>query len=75
MLGDGGGAMRLAIAGMRSHALAAPQDLHRRGGGADLQQLPGEQVRNTVVMVLELHVVVDVDARRGPLTKLVALGG
>ena len=58
---------------MRSHALAAVEDLHRRQRRPDLHHLPGQDVGHTVVVEVDLDVIVDVDARRRPLLDLEAV--
>jgi|SRR6516225_7910498 len=70
-----GGLIVLRAARVRSHALAAVKDLQGRQGRPDLDHLSGEHVSHAVVVALELDVIVDVDPRRGPLVKLVTLGG
>ena len=72
MLVDGRGFIGLAAAGMRSHALAAVEDLHRGQRRADLHHLPGQHVGHAVVVEVDLDVIVDVDARRRPLLELKA---
>ena len=75
MLVFGRGVIGLAAPGMRSHSLAAVEDLQRGQCGPDLHFLPGQHVGHAVVVEIELHVIVDVDARLGPLLELVALAG
>src|SRR5208337_3777805 len=72
MLGDGGGFIGLMAAGMRSHALAAVEDLYRRQRRPDLYHLPGQYVGHAVVVAVDLDVIVDVDAGRRPLLELKA---
>src|SRR5579863_7151321 len=75
MLVNGGGFIGLVAAPVRSHTLTPMEDLHRGHRGPDLHPLPGQRVGDAVVVALELHVVVDVDARRRPLMEFVALTG
>lgn len=60
MFVDGGGLVGDVTADMRSYPLAAMEDLHGRSGGADLDRLSGQGIRNTVVMVLQFYVVIDI---------------
>jgi len=71
MLWDGRRLIVLAATRMGGHTLALAADLHGGHRRPDLRQLSSQRVRHTVVLVLELDVIVDVDARRGPLVKLV----
>ena len=57
------------------HAHAAVKDLHRGGGGPHLHLLLGELIGHAVPVVVELDVVVDVDAGRFPVAILVTLAG
>ena len=60
---------------MGGDALAAMDDLHRRGGGAPVDALVHERVRDRVVVAGELDVIVDVDAGELPLGVDEGLGG
>jgi hypothetical protein len=59
---------------MRSDALAAMRDLHRRRCGAKLDALTDQRMGNAVITVVEDDVVVDVDARPRQLRRLEAAG-
>src|SRR5437867_9724684 len=52
-------------AAMRGDATAVAEDLDHRRGGADVDALADERVRDAVVVMVELDVVVDVDADGG----------
>ena len=58
---------------MRGHSLAAVEDLHRAVGQANFDSLADELVGNRVIVALDLNVVVDVDASRLPVGKLIRL--
>src|SRR5882724_6776706 len=60
---------------MAGHAHTAMEDLYDRGRGAHLYLLLGELIRHAVPVVIELHVVIDVDAMGLPIAILVALSG
>jgi hypothetical protein len=66
---------RLMAARVGSDALPAVEDLEGGGGGTDFHLLPGEGVRHAVEVAIQLDVVVDVDARLGPVMELEALRG
>src|ERR1700686_829137 len=73
VLVDGGGQVGDVTADMRSDPLAAIEDLHGRSGGADLDPLSGQGVRNTVVVVFQFYVVIDIGGGCLPGSKLVTL--
>src|ERR1039458_5687159 len=54
---------------------AAMEDLDRRGGGAHFHLLLCELIGHAVPVVVELHVIVDVDAVGFPVAILVTCGG
>src|ERR1700736_5510719 len=56
-------------------ALAFVDDFHDVMGGAAPERLADQRIRGTVVMVVEAHVVVDIDADLLPLGVLVRSGG
>ena len=60
-------------AGMRRHAPSIVEDLHRGGGKADLDLLVDQRVRNRVVVLVDFHVVVDVDFGVLPVSMAEAL--
>src|SRR5271170_3425698 len=75
MFGNGGGVIRHMTARMAGHAHTAMEDLYRRGGGANLHFLLRELIRHAVPVMIESHVVIDVDAVGLPIAVLVAFGG
>src|SRR5580700_5430091 len=56
------------------HAQAAMEDLNGRGGGPHLHLLLCELIGNAVPVVVELYVIVDIDAVGFPVTILVTFG-
>jgi hypothetical protein len=62
VLSNGGGAIGQMAACMAGHAHTAMEDLDSRGRGAHLYLLLGELIRHAVPVVIEGHVVIDVDA-------------
>src|SRR5258708_22193689 len=75
VLGNGGGAIGHMASCMAGHAHTAMEYLDNRSGGAHLYLLLGELIRHAVPVVIESHVVIDVDAMRFPIAVLVALCG
>src|SRR5260370_5660608 len=75
VLGNGGGAIGHRAACMTGHAHTAMEDLYSRGSGAHLYRLLGELIRHAVPVMIEVHVVIDVDAMGLPIAVLVALSG
>ena len=75
VLGERRMAAAFGASGVGGHALAPQEDLDRRPGEAQLHLLVGEGVGHGVVMAIELHVVVEVHARRLPLGVDEALRG
>src|ERR1700681_222009 len=75
VLVDGGGQVGDVTADMRSYPLAAIEDLHGRSRGADLDPLSGQGVRNTVVVVFQFYVVIDIGGGCLPASELVVLRG
>lgn len=60
---------------MRGDAFAVVEDLNRCRGEARFQLLPGELVRDTVVVAIDFDVVIDVGANGFPTGDHVAFGG
>ena len=60
-------------AGVRGQAPSVVEDLHRGGGKADLDLLVDQRVRNRVVVLVDFHVVVDVDFGVLPVSMAEAL--
>lgn len=54
---------RVIAARMDPEARAALEDLDGRGGEAHVERLVHERIRHRVVVVIDLDVIVDVDAR------------
>src|SRR5258707_12543413 len=75
VLGNGGGAIGHMASCMAGHAHTAMEDLDNRSGGAHLYLLLGELIRHAIPVVIESHVVIDVDAMRFPIAVLEALSG
>src|SRR6266404_2419359 len=75
VLGNGGGAIGHMAACMAGYAHTAMEDLYSRGGGAYLYLLLGKLIRHAVPVVIEGHVVIDIDAMGFPIAVLVALCG
>src|SRR5437879_11942779 len=61
--------------GVASHAVVLVVDFDRAGRGANLHHLSVQPVGDAVVVTIELHVVVDVDACFSPVPEFKALGG
>ena len=57
------------------HALAFEEGLHRMGGEPDMELFSKEAKRTTVVVVLHLDVVVNIDGGHFPLGVLIRLFG
>src|SRR6266700_1749764 len=75
VLCNGGGAIGHMTACMAGHAHTAMEDLDSRGRGAYLYLLLGELIWHAVPVMIEVHVVIDVDAMGLPIAVLVALCG
>jgi hypothetical protein len=63
-----------SLAKVGSGPLVLEEDLDGGCGDPRLDLLPDQGVGNAVVVLLNVDVIVDVDARGGPLAKFVALG-
>src|SRR6266576_7270412 len=63
VLADCSGAVRRMTPRMTGHTQSAMKDLHGRGGGAHFHILLGELIGHAVPVVLESHVIVDVDRK------------
>src|SRR5438270_13737728 len=61
--------------GVASHAVVLVVDFDRAGRGANLHHLSVQPVGNAVVVTIELHVVVDVDACFSPVPEFKRWGG
>src|SRR5205823_10662838 len=75
VLGNGGGAVGHIAACVAGHAHTAMEDLYSRGRGAYLYLLLGELIRHAVPVVIEGHMVIDIDAMGLPIAVLIALCG
>src|SRR5436190_2996370 len=75
VLGNGRSAIGHMAACMAGHAHTAMEDLYSRGSGAYLYVLLGELIRHAVPVMIEFHVVIDVDAMALPIAILIALCG
>jgi hypothetical protein len=75
VLGDGGMPVRNKAADMGSDAFAAMENLHRAGGGAGFQLLPGELIGDAVLVSVDLDVIIDVGPDSLPIREDVTLGG
>src|SRR3954467_15774178 len=75
MFGNGRGAIGHMAACMAGHADAAMGGLYRRSGSAHLYLLLRELIRHAVPVMVEDHVVIDVDAVGLPIAILVAFCG
>ena len=72
VLADGGVAVSDRTAGMRSDALAALEQFNSVSCVARFQLLPGQLIRNAVIMPVDLDVIVDVGANGFPFRQVVA---
>src|ERR1700724_4044226 len=72
MCGNCRGAIGHMAACMAGHADTAMEDLYRRSGSAHLYFLLCELIRHAVPVMVEGHVVIDVDAMGLPIAILVA---
>src|ERR1039458_5658505 len=73
VLGNSRGMIGQMTARVAGHAHTTAEDLDGRGSGAHLDLLLGELIRHAVPVVVEVHVVVDVDATGFPIAVLIAL--
>ena len=73
MLGNRGRTMRQGAAQMRRHPLAAEENLDGLLGDAGLNLLMHEVMRDTVVMLGDLDMIIEVDPTALPLGILVRL--
>src|ERR1700721_3606820 len=71
MLGDGGRTMWQRAAQMGCDALAAQENLDRPGRDPCLDLLTGEAVGNAVVVLGDLHMIIEIDATPLPFRALV----
>jgi hypothetical protein len=72
---DGRGDVGHVAPCMAGHAHSAVEDLYRGGGGPHFHLLLGEVVGDAVPVVVELHVVINVDAVRFPVAVCVTFPG
>src|ERR1700676_5520189 len=73
VLGNGGSAMALMAADMTGHPQSAVKDLYRGGRSAYFYFLLDQLIRHAVPVVIEGHMVIDVDAMGFPVAVLIAL--
>src|ERR1700760_4210014 len=73
VLGDRGRPMRYHAAQMRRHALAAQENLDGPGGDPRLDLVADKAKRDTVVVLGDLDMVVEIDATALPFRVLVGL--
>ena len=75
MVGIGRELSRAAAARMSRHLIAAKENSNRFPGGLDFNLMFNQMVGNRIITVVELHMVIDIDAHPFKLSVLIARFG
>ena len=75
VFGDGGAAVGDPAAGVRGDALAFEKDFNGSAGEPDFDELAGVAERDTVIVLIDFDVVVDIDAGFFPFSEFVGMSG